>query len=41
MEENNYNFQKLIPVNDADIAVYEDAINFVFDNADVTNVAVL
>ena len=36
----DYNFQKLTPVSDADISVYEDAFKFVFENADVKNVAV-
>ena len=35
----DYNFQKLTPVSDADISVYEDAFKFVFENADVKNVA--
>ena len=34
------NFQKLTPINDADIEIYEEAIDFVFDNSDITNVAI-
>lgn len=37
---NKYNFQKLSSVNDADITVYEDAIDFVFENSDIKNVAI-
>lgn len=37
---NKYNFQKLTPVSDANISVYEDAFDFAFENADVKNVAV-
>lgn len=40
MGENKYFFQKLTPVNNADISVYEEAIDFVFDNLDVKNVAI-
>lgn len=40
MGSNKYNFHKLTPVSNADISVYEDAIDFVFGNADVKNVAI-
>lgn len=40
MERKNYFFQKLTPVNDIDISVYEEAIDYVFDNTDITNVAI-
>ena len=33
-------FQKLTPVDTAEISVYEEAINFVFENQDIKNVAV-
>lgn len=33
-------FQKLTPKDDADISVYDEAINFVFENNDITNVAI-
>ena len=36
---NKFNFQKLTPVNNADISVYKDAIDFIFENADVKNIA--
>lgn len=40
MKENKYLFQKLTPVSCADISVYEEAIDFVFDNIDVKNVSI-
>lgn len=40
MEHKNYFFEKLTPLNNIDISVYEDAIAYVFDNADITNVAI-
>lgn len=40
MEHKNYFFQKLTPANDIDISVYEEAIDYVFDNTDITNVAI-
>lgn len=40
MEHKNYFFEKLTPVNDIDISVYEEAIDYVFDNTDITNVAI-
>ncbi len=40
MEDKKYFFQKLTPVSNADISVYEEAINFAFDNSDVKNVAI-
>lgn len=40
MEDRKYLFQKLTPVSNADISVYEEAINFVFENSDVKNVAI-
>lgn len=40
MAQKNYNFEKLTPNQEADISVYEEAIEFVFDNSDVTNVAI-
>lgn len=35
-----YNFQKLTAINDADIKVYEEAIDFAFNNQDIRNVTV-
>lgn len=40
MVDREYHFQKLTPINDADISVYEEAIDFVFDNSDIKNVAI-
>ena len=33
-------FQKLTPIDDAEIGVYEDALDYVFKNDDVLNVAI-
>lgn len=40
MAESKYKFMSLTPVDDIDLNVYEDAINYVFDNSDIKNVAV-
>ncbi|GAE02569.1 hypothetical protein CBO05C_2259 [Clostridium botulinum B str. Osaka05] len=40
MSGNIYKFQKLTPVSDINLKVYEDAIDYVFDNPDVRNVAI-
>lgn len=40
MGENKYKFQKLTPVNDIDMTMYGDALDYVFDNSDVRNVAI-
>ena len=40
MGNNDILFKKLTPLNNANISVYEKAINFVFDNPDVKNVAI-
>lgn len=40
MAEKPYVFEKLTPVDDADIKVYENAIDYVFENDDVKNVAI-
>lgn len=40
MGDKKYFFQKLTPVSNADMSVYEEAINFAFDNSDVKNVAI-
>ncbi len=39
MAEAKYIFEKLTPVTDSDISVYESAIDFVFENEDVKNIA--
>ena len=38
-EAKKYIFEKLTPVTDSDISVYESAIDFVFENEDVKNIA--
>ena len=40
MAESEYKFEPLSPVNDVDLGVYDDAINYVFENADIKNVAI-
>ena len=40
MAENKYIFEKLTPTNDVDLAVYEEAIDYVFQNPDIKNVAI-
>lgn len=39
-ETKKYVFEKLTPVNDSDISVYESAIDFVFEHDDIKNVAI-
>lgn len=40
MKDNEYNFYALTPIDDADIGVYESALDFVFAQDNVRNVAV-
>jgi hypothetical protein len=40
MSEKNYSFQKLTPTSNVELRVYEDALNFIFANNDIKNVAV-
>ncbi|MUG46309.1 hypothetical protein [Paenibacillus woosongensis] len=40
MESSKYIFKKLTPINDADLKIYEDALNFVFQENDLKNVAI-
>jgi hypothetical protein len=40
MDENKYKFQMLTPLRDVDLNIYEDAIDFIFNNDDVKNVAI-
>lgn len=40
MSEGEYNFQKLTPIKDAKIEVYYDALEFVFGNCDLLNIAI-
>ena len=39
-DQKDYTFEKLTPVSDSDIGVYESAIDFVFKHDDVKNVAI-
>lgn len=39
-EIKKYNFEKLTPIDNSDIHIYESAIDFVFKNNDITNVAI-
>lgn len=38
--EEIYNFQKLTPVNDVELSIYINALDFVFDNQDIKNVGI-
>lgn len=40
ISENNYNFQKLTPVKNVELKIYDDSLNFVFANNDIKNVAI-
>lgn len=40
MAERKYQFERLTPIDNMDLDVYEDAINYVFENFDVKNVAI-
>lgn len=40
MNERTYYFERLTPINDVDLNVYEEAINYVFNNSDIRNVAI-
>lgn len=40
MEKNKYKFEKLTPTDEVDLAVYEEAIDYVFQNHDIKNVAI-
>lgn len=40
MEKNRYHFERLTPIDSMDLSVYEDAINYVFSNQDIRNVAI-
>ncbi|MDD7794124.1 YobI family P-loop NTPase [Clostridium sp. 'White wine YQ'] len=37
---NKIHFEKLTPINDVKLEIYEDAFNFVFDNDDIKNIAI-
>lgn len=38
--DTTYHFERLTPINDVDLNVYEEAINYVFNNSDIRNVAI-
>ena len=40
MAEKKYHFERLTPIDDMDLNVYEEAIDYVFDNSDIKNVAI-
>ena len=37
---NKFKFQKLTPIDNADIEVYKEALDFIFDNEDIKNIAI-
>ncbi len=37
---NKKHFEKLTPINNVELGIYEDALNFVFENDDIKNIAV-
>ena len=40
MAEGQYRFERLTPTDDVDLSIYENAIDYVFDNTDIRNVAI-
>lgn len=40
MASKKHKFQKLTPVHDAELSIYKDALDFVFENPDIQNVAI-
>lgn len=40
MEREEYKFQKLTPINDIELGVYEDAMKYIFENNDIRNIAI-
>lgn len=40
MDQKKYQFERLTPIHDMNLDVYEDAINYVFENPDIKNVAI-
>ena len=40
MAENQYKFERLTPIDNIDLGIYENAIDYVFDSPDVRNVAI-
>lgn len=39
-DKKSYNFQKLTPISNAELKIYRDALNFVFKDEDIKNVAI-
>lgn len=40
MAKQKYKFERLTPIDNMDLDVYEEAIDYVFSNSDVKNVAI-
>lgn len=40
MNEKNFKFEKLTPIKNVDLKIYDEAINFIFDNDDIKNIAI-
>ena len=40
MAENKYEFERLTPTDDIELDVYEEAIDYIFNNHDVRNIAI-
>lgn len=40
MSTNKYKFQNLTPIDDADIKIYEDALDYVLSNSEIKNIAI-
>ena len=40
MAERKYQFERLTPIDNMDLDVYGEAIDYVFDNSDIKNVAI-
>ena len=40
MAEGKYQFERLTPIENMNLDVYEEAIDYVFENADIKNVAI-
>lgn len=40
MAENKYHFERLTPIDNMNLDVYEEAIDYVFNNPDVKNIAI-
>lgn len=40
MGERKYQFERLTPIDSMDLSVYEEAIDYIFDNSDIKNIAI-